>query len=62
MAVARNPVPKLLTVREFADLSRHSPRQVARWIAAGELRVHRFGRGVRIAQDDARSFIAAARQ
>ncbi len=38
-----------------------SERTVYRWIDAGDLIVHRFGRSVRIADHDRRAFLAAHR-
>jgi excisionase family DNA binding protein len=50
-----------LTVDEVAGALAVSTRTVRRWIAAGELVVHRFGDAVRIAESDLRTFIQAHR-
>jgi excisionase family DNA binding protein len=47
------------TVAERLDLS---TRTIRRLIDGGELPVHRFGRAVRIAEDDLRRLAASARQ
>jgi excisionase family DNA binding protein len=49
------------TIREMAEDLDVSERSVHRWIDAGDLIVHRFGRLVRIADDDRRAFLAARR-
>jgi excisionase family DNA binding protein len=48
-------------MQEVADSLDVSPRTVSRWIASGELIAHRFGRSVRIADDDLRAFLARRR-
>ena len=53
---------RFLTVRRVAEQVDHSERQVRRWIAAGELVVHHFGRSIRIAQADLDAFIAMRRR
>jgi excisionase family DNA binding protein len=52
---------RFLTVREAADQVRYTERHVRRWIADGKLPVHRFGRSIRIAQEDLDAFIARRR-
>jgi excisionase family DNA binding protein len=54
--------PPFLTVREFATLTSVCTKSVRRWIVRGDLRIHRFGRQIRIANEDALSFIAARRR
>ena len=49
------------TLREVAARLDVSSRTVSRWIASGELIAHRFGRSVRIADDDLRAFLARRR-
>jgi excisionase family DNA binding protein len=39
-----------------------STRTVRRWIARGELAVHRFGTSVRVSDDDLRAFLARHRE
>jgi excisionase family DNA binding protein len=48
---------RFYTVAEVADLLAISTRSVRRWIAAGELLVHKFGRRVRISEIDLRVFV-----
>jgi excisionase family DNA binding protein len=55
------PVTRLRTIDEAADLLNVSPRTVRRLIESGALRVHRFGRLVRIADGDLAAFLAASR-
>jgi excisionase family DNA binding protein len=50
------------TVAAVADLLVVSPRSVRRWIAEGDLRAHRFGRGVRISETDLRAFVEEGRR
>lgn len=49
---------RFYSIEEVADLLRVSPRTVRRWIKAGQLRAHRFGRTMRIACEDLQDFIA----
>lgn len=49
------------TVKQFAGEFQVTERTVWRWIKDGRLKVHRFGRTVRIAPDDRRDFIDAGR-
>lgn len=57
-----NPARKpFLTVPEVARQLDVADRTVWRWIKREELRVHRFGRNVRISDDDFRAFLAQHR-
>lgn len=47
---------RFLTVKQLAARWQISTRQVHRIIADGDLKVHRFGRSVRIAIDDVELF------
>jgi excisionase family DNA binding protein len=49
-------------VRQIAEKVDHSERQVRRWIADGDLAVHRFGRSVRVSDADLEAFIASRRR
>jgi excisionase family DNA binding protein len=49
------------TVAEVAERLNVSTRTVRRWIALGLLRVHRFGRTVRISEADLAAFLATHR-
>lgn len=53
-------VRPMFTVFEIADRVCVSKRTVRRWIAAGKLRAHRFGRTVRIAESDFHAFLAGS--
>ena len=55
------PVTQLRTIDETAELFNTSPRTVRRLIESGALSVHRFGRLVRISDDDLAAFLAANR-
>jgi excisionase family DNA binding protein len=57
----RRPVTQLRTIDETAELLNISPRTVRRYVDSGELPVHRFGRSVRISNDDIAAFLAASR-
>jgi excisionase family DNA binding protein len=64
MALPSNAKPKFKafwTVRSLAKDIDVSERTVHRWIDAGDLIVHRFGRSVRISDNDRRAFLAAHR-
>lgn len=58
------PNPKIKAFWTVLDIAQHldvSPRTVWRWVDAGDLVAHRFGRSVRIADDDLRAFLAQHR-
>lgn len=61
--MSRIPTQPLLfhTVAEVAAQLKVSQKQVRRWIAAGMLPTHRFGRLQRIAESDLRAFAATCR-
>jgi excisionase family DNA binding protein len=60
-AKATNRRPKFYTPEQVAEMLCLSLRSVRRLIDAGKLRVHRFGRSVRIAEADLLAFIALHR-
>ncbi|MCH9000490.1 MAG: helix-turn-helix domain-containing protein [Proteobacteria bacterium] len=49
------------TILDIAETLDVSKRTVQRWIASGDLVPHRFGRSVRIADGDLRTFLAQRR-
>lgn len=55
-------LPNFLNVRDFAERMSVSEKTVRRWIASGELRHHRLGNSIRIADEDASVFFAARRR
>ena len=57
----RRPLTKFRTIGETADLLNVSTRTVRRFIDSGALPAHRFGRLVRISEDDISAFLAANR-
>jgi excisionase family DNA binding protein len=60
----KNPyamLPQLLTPVEAAQICRVSLRTVRRWIADDELKVHRLGRKVLIAEADLADFLRRCR-
>jgi excisionase family DNA binding protein len=59
--MSTKPINRFYTVAQVADLLAVSHRSVRRWIAAGELLAHKFGRRVRISEIDFRAFIATRR-
>ena len=62
LARANNKLPmRFFTVDEVARQLYVSPRTVHRWIADRQLAVHRFGRSVRVSEDDLRAFLAVRR-
>ncbi len=52
---------KFLTIAEVAERLSVSTRTVRRWITAGTLQVHRFGRLVRVSETDLVAFLALNR-
>ena len=55
------PTLPMLRVGEVAQQLRLAPRSLWRLIDRGELKVHRFGRAVRISPADLAAFVAARR-
>jgi excisionase family DNA binding protein len=53
---------KFFLVADVAERLDVATRTVSRWIKSGELTAHRFGRAVRIAEDDLRDFLTAHRR
>jgi excisionase family DNA binding protein len=49
---------QFVTVAAIAQRLNVSPRTVHRWIANGELVVHRIGRLVRVSETDLKAFLA----
>jgi excisionase family DNA binding protein len=60
-AKAAPRTPRFFTIDNVAELLSLSSRSVRRLIADHQLPVHRFGRAVRVAEDDLRIFIANRR-
>ncbi len=57
-----SPLPGLYSVTETAKLLKVSPRTVRRWIEKGDLKMHRFGRQIRITDSDLVTFIRQCRE
>ena len=57
-----DPKPRLLSVATVADRLDVSTKTIRRWIEAGELRIHRLGRSVRISETDLQKFLEEHRQ
>ena len=55
-------LPKHYTINAVAESLDVSPRTVRRWIAIGDLVVHRVQGVVRIAEADLRAFLAVHRK
>jgi excisionase family DNA binding protein len=55
--MSTKPLTRFYTVSQVANLLAVSSRSVRRWIAAGELLAHKFGRQVRISEGDLRAFV-----
>ena len=51
----------MLTVEEVANEFRVCTRSVRRWIAEGDLAIHKFGRAIRVARGDLDAFKRANR-
>ncbi len=50
-----------LTVKDVAQRLQLSPKSVRRLIDEGMLRIHRFGRAIRIAEEDLNQFLKLTR-
>ena len=59
--MSSKPATRFYTVAQVADLLAVSSRTVRRWVAAGDLPAHRFGRRVRISESDLRAFVQKGR-
>ncbi len=55
-------LPKCYTIKAVAEALDVSTRTVRRWIAKGDLAVHRVNGVVRVSEDDLRAFLALHRQ
>jgi excisionase family DNA binding protein len=55
--MSSKPITPFYTVAQVAELLVVSTRSVRRWIAAGELFAHKFGRQIRISELDLRAFV-----
>ena len=65
MTLASSTRAKLVPMfskKELADLMGVSTKTVGRWIKSGDLHAHRLGGQWRVAEDDARTFIALRRR
>ena len=63
-AIVVTPVieSEFFTIAEVAERLQVAPRTVRRWIANGDLVVHRVGGVVRVAEGDLRAFLALHRE
>jgi len=59
---SRSDLPKYYTIKEVAEALSVSPRTVRRWIANGDLIVHRLGGAVRVGERDLGTFLAIHRE
>lgn len=57
-----NGLPKYYAIKAVAEALEVSPRTIRRWIANGDLVVHRVEGVVRIAEGDLRAFLALHRE
>ena len=55
-------LPRMLSKQQAADLLSLSLKTLTRKIQSGQLRSHRFGRSVRISEEDLAAFTAARRR
>ena len=55
--MSSRPITRFYTVAQVAELLAVSTRSVRRWIAAGELLAHKFGRQVRISEINLKAFV-----
>jgi excisionase family DNA binding protein len=65
MTAPNRPITAVMIFFTIGEVAQHlavTPRTVHRWIADGELPVHRFGRrSVRISERDLKMFVATHR-
>ena len=52
-------LPKLLTIKQVAEFSQFSTRQIRRWIKSKTLKASQYGRSWRIAENDLALFLAS---
>lgn len=62
MAVQSLRPGRFLSVAGIAQQLLVSTKTIRRWIAHGELHVHRVGRQLRVAEEDLNAFLAARRR
>ena len=55
-------LPRLLAVTDVAQLLQVSSKTVRRWIERRELRTHRLGRQLRVAEEDLAAFLGQRRK
>lgn len=55
-------LPKYYAIKTVAEALEVSPRTIRRWIANGDLAVHRVNGVVRVAEGDLRAFLAVHRE
>ena len=53
---------KLLTIKQVAEFSQFSTRQIRRWIKSGTLKASQYGRCWRIAENDLAMFLASSKR
>jgi excisionase family DNA binding protein len=58
---AAERLARFLTVQQTAEALDVATKTVRRWITTGELRVHRLGRSIRIAEPDLLAFLKRKR-
>ena len=58
----RRSPPRLLAVTDVAQLLQVSSKTVRRWIERRELRTHRLGRQLRVAEEDLAAFLGQHRK
>ena len=58
----KDTLPTLLTVGQVATILRVTTLTIRRWISAGDLITHRFGRQLRISEADLQAFIRMRRK
>jgi excisionase family DNA binding protein len=61
-AISKAALPRLFNVDDVAEQLGMCPKTVRRIIDRGEIRVHRFGRAIRVSEDDLATFIKLGRE
>lgn len=57
MTLPPSRLPRLLALKDVAQMLQVSVKTVRRWIEQGELRIHTLGRQLRVSEEDLSAFI-----
>ena len=57
MTTNTSRLPRLLSIKDVAKVLQVSTKTIRRWINDADLRVHRFGRQLRVSEEDLAAFV-----